>query len=151
MKSIESRYATVKLNLIESAVAMPEKDYSYKLTPPQRSFGNWIEHNIEMNYRLCSSIPGETISKEKLVKDTAPKAALEKGLKESFNYCDKVFSSMTDEKALTEVTHTNGQKVLPANVMIGLLNSWNQHYGNIVGYLRTKGITPPSTARSQKK
>lgn len=151
MKSIQTRYATAKLNLIESAEAMPESDYSYKLTPPQRSFANWIEHNIEMNYNLCSSLKGEKSPKEKFVKDTAPKAALEKGLKESFQYCDSVFVSMTDEKALKEVTTPSGQKILPANIMIGLLNSWNQHYGNLVGYLRTKGVTPPSTARSQKK
>lgn len=150
MQSIQSRYATARLNLIESAAAMPEADYSYKLTSPQRSFGNWIEHNIEMNYNLCSSIKGESAPKEKFVKDTAPKASLENGLKDSFSYCDSVFSSMTDEKALTEVTGAGGRKVLPANIMIGLLASWNQHYGNLVGYLRTKGITPPTTARAQK-
>jgi uncharacterized damage-inducible protein DinB len=27
----------------------------------------------------------------------------------------------------------------------------NEHYGNIIVYLRLKGIVPPSTARVQKK
>jgi hypothetical protein len=33
--------------------------------------------------------------------------------------------------------------------MIGVVVSGNEHYGNLVGYLRSKGITPPSTAHKK--
>jgi hypothetical protein len=150
MQSILSRYQTAKLNLMESAAAMPEADYGFKLTPAQRTFGEWMEHNIEMNYNLCSILLGQAAPKEKIKHGVTAKAELESGLKESFGYCDGAFQSMTDEKALKEMDAGGGRRVLPASTMIGLLINWNEHYGNLVGYLRTKGITPPSTARAQK-
>jgi hypothetical protein len=33
--------------------------------------------------------------------------------------------------------------------MLGFLTNMASHYGNMVGYLRAKGVTPPSTARAQ--
>jgi hypothetical protein len=149
MQSILPRYETAKLNLIETAALMPEADYSYKLTPPQRSFGGWIEHNIGMNYNLCSSAMGKTAPSMKKYQATA-KAELEQGLKESFAYCDELFKNMTDQKSLQPV-ESGGKKVYPVNVMIGLVVNWNEHYGNLVGYMRSKNLVPPSTARAQKQ
>ncbi len=150
MQSILPRYETAKKNLIESAELMPAGDYGYKLSPPQRSFGEWIEHNVSMNYGQCSALRGEAPPKDKMPKGMTAKADLEAALKESFEYCDKAFMPMDDQKALMERDAPGGKKMVPANTMIGLLNSWNQHYGNLVGYMRTKGLTPPSTARAQK-
>ncbi len=150
MTSILARYNTAKLNLIETAAAMPEADYGFQLTPAQRSFAEWMEHNVEMNYGLCSTLLGQAVPKDKIKHGIQSKSALEASLKESFTYCDSGFQAMTDEKALREVDAGGGRKVLPASVMIGLLINWNEHYGNLVGYLRTKGITPPSTARAQR-
>ena len=150
MKSILPRYATAKLNLIETAAAMPEADYSFKLTPPQRSFANWMEHTAEMNYGVCSSILAEPTPKDKVHAGMTAKGDLEKALKESFDYCDRAFHSMTDAKALSEIDAGSGRKVVPASSMIGLLIALNEHYGNLVGYMRSKGITPPTTARAQR-
>jgi hypothetical protein len=33
--------------------------------------------------------------------------------------------------------------------MLGFLTNMASHYGNMVGYLRAKGVTPPGTARAQ--
>lgn len=150
MKAILPRYATAKLNLVETAAAMPAPDYEFKLTPVQRSFAGWMEHNVEMNYNLCSTLLGEPAPKDKVKKGEMSKPVLEKALEESFAYCDKGFNSMNDEKALKEMDGASGRKIVPASIMIGLLNSWNEHYGNLVGYMRVKGITPPTTARAQR-
>jgi hypothetical protein len=149
MSAIQPRYNTAKLNLIESAQAMPAESYSYRLTPEQRSFGEWIEHNVGMNYNLCSQGLGQPAPRTVTLSPT-DKDALVKAITASFQYCDALFLNTTDEKALAPLD-VDGRKVYPVNVMIGLLASWNAHYGNIVGYLRTKGIVPPSTARARKK
>lgn len=150
VKSILPRYATARLNLIEAAEAMPEADYSYRLTPQQRSFGEWIDHNARMNYNLCSQAAGEPGPRMGRFSGASSKADLVEALKASFNYCDPIFQNMTDKKALSPVS-AELNDVYPVNHLIGLLVNWNEHYGNLVGYLRTKGITPPSTARAQKK
>jgi len=32
-----------------------------------------------------------------------------------------------------------------------MISHTNEHYGNLVTYMRLKGMVPPSTARSQKQ
>jgi hypothetical protein len=148
MQSILPKYNTARLNLIETAEFMPAGDYSFKLTPAQRSFGEWIDHNISMNYSLCARVEGKPANAKKPA--SMSKDDLVAALKESFQYCDTVFQGMTDEKAMQPV-ESGGRSVLPADTMISLLVNWNEHYGNLVGYLRTKGIVPPTTARAAKK
>jgi hypothetical protein len=139
-----ARYNAVKQNLIETAEAMPEVDYAYKLSPAQRNFGAWIEHTAAGNFSSCAGIKG--VKPEAHAMESKAKADLQKMLQESFAFCDEAFNSMDDQKALAAV---NGK--YPVTAMVGLVAGLNEHYGNLVGYLRTKGITPPSTARAAKK
>lgn len=151
MQSVLGRMQTAKLNWIETAEAMPAADYGFKLTPPQRSFAQWLEHNIDMNYGQCSLIhatPNPDAGKK--FHGVTSKEELAAGLKASFEYCEAAFKAQTDATAVKPVAEGARKPVYPVNVMVGLVVNWNEHYGNIVGYLRTKGITPPTTARAQK-
>lgn len=152
MDSLRPRYHLAKLNLVEAAELMPESEYRYRLTPPQRSFAEWMEHNIVMNYNLCGAALNvkAPVDPRKFQGVTA-KAELVQGLKDSFAFCDALYEDMTDARALETVTPPQGKPFARVNHMIGLVVNWNQHYGNLVGYLRTKGITPPSTARVQRE
>jgi hypothetical protein len=58
---------------------------------------------------------------------------------------------MTDDVALKAGAVDSKPSAAPVNAMVGLLTNMASHYGNMVGYLRAKGITPPSTARGMKK
>lgn len=151
-ESFVARYNSVKQNLIESAAAMPEDQYSYKLTPAQRSFGDWIGHTVMLNQGQCSAAKGVATPPMDHSKHSASasKAELQRSLKESFDLCDAVWKEMTDQKALAQVD-IGGKKSYPVAAMMTLLANLNSHYGNLVGYMRTKGIVPPSTARSMKK
>ena len=150
MQAILPRFDTVRLNLVEAAELMPEDSYTYHLTPPQRSWAEWISHNIQMNYNQCGRIHTAPAPDAKEWEGVSAKAELVAGLKESFAYCEGAFKAMTDEKALQSAAPAGGRPVVPAGIMIGLLNSWNEHYGNMVGYLRTRNLVPPSTARAAK-
>jgi hypothetical protein len=147
--AVMARYKTIRQNLIESAEAMPEDAYSFRLTPPQRPFGEWIGHTAMGNYNYCAMIKGQPVDMHAL-HGLEGKAALSKALTQSFEFCDSALKDMDDHKALTEVT-IGDKKVYPVQGMIGLVSSGNEHYGNIVGYMRSKGITPPSSARAAKK
>jgi len=101
------------------------------------------------NYNYCAMIKGQPVDMHAL-HGLEGKAALSKALTQSFEFCDSALKDMDDRKALTEVT-IGDKKVYPVQGMIGLVSSGNEHYGNIVGYMRSKGITPPSSARATKK
>jgi hypothetical protein len=147
--AVMARYKAIRQNLIESAEAMPEGDYGFRLTPPQRPFGEWISHTAVGNYNYCAIIKGQPADTHAMHGLTG-KAEIQKALVDSFAFCDSALKDMDDRKALTEVT-LGDKKVYPVQGMIGIVASGNEHYGNIVGYLRSKGITPPSSARAASK
>lgn len=148
--AVMNRYNGIRQNLIESAEAMPEEGYSFRLTAPQRPFSEWIGHAAMGNYGYCSVIKGETPPDVHHLHALTGKAELSQALAQSFAYCDSALKGMDDRKALAAVT-LGEEKVYPVQGMVNLVSSGNEHYGNIVGYLRSKGITPPSSARAAKK
>ena len=149
--ALKGSYGRVKLNLIETADVMPEADYAFKLTPAQRSFGEWIGHTALSAYNGCSAMQGAAQPEAaKALHDLKAKADLQRALKESFDYCDAAFKSLDDKKASTEVSTGTGN-IYPATSMVGLVGGLNEHYGNLVGYMRSKGVVPPSSARAMKK
>jgi hypothetical protein len=148
--AVMNRYKGIRQNLIESAEAMPEEGYGFRLTPPQRPFGEWIGHVAMGNYNFCGVIKGEKPPDTHHLHALTGKAELSKALVESFEYCDAALKGMDDRKAMAEAT-VGDKKVYPVQGMVNLVSSGNEHYGNIVGYLRSKGITPPSSARAAKK
>ena len=137
-----ARYTAAKQNLIASAEAMPESDYPFKLSQAQRPFSEWIAHTAMGNYSFCAAIGG-TVADVHKMSDAASKADLQKALQASFDFCDAAIKTLDDQKALA----ANKDGKYPVNAMFGLIAGLNDHYGNIVGYLRSKGITPPSSAR----
>ena len=147
--AVDPQYETAQRNFVEAAEAMPEADYGYRLTPAQRPWGEWINHSAGMNLRMCGQMKGETPPAQSNGGDMS-KPALVKAIRESFAYCHAVIDGISEEAALKEVM-AGTRKTTPLALMVAQLAQLNSHYGNMVGYLRTKGITPPSTARNQKK
>jgi DinB superfamily len=129
----------IRHNLEAAADAMPADKYSYRLTPDQMSFGEWIIHSAQRNFNDCATLKSEKppVTAEQLaaLKD---KAEIAKALKDSFAYCDTALNGITDQKALASPQ--------TAYAFLHILIHNNEIYGNIVGYLRTSGIVPPSTA-----
>ena len=65
-------------------------------------------------------------------------------LSEAFAYCDRAYETLTDESAVEMVKFMGGD-----NPKLGVLNT-NQvhtieHYGNLVTYMRIKGLVPPTS------
>lgn len=147
MSAVRLQYENVKRNFVEASKVMPEENYDYRLTPAQRPYGEWVGHTAGMVTRMCATAKGETApaahgamkSKDEMVK----------AVEAAFGYCDSVIGSMNDAAALRVVSETPKRTALDS--LVGLIAAVNSHYGNMVGYMRTKGIVPPSTARMQKK
>jgi hypothetical protein len=150
-EAVKARYQGMKQNLVETADLFPDADYDYKLTPAQRTFGEWIGHTALATYSACAGIKGEKVPEaaQKAAKAHS-KAEASKALREAFAYCDASLEGMTDAKAMAAID-LGGKPVYPAQGMVALIANTNEHYGNLVGYVRSKGMVPPSTARAAKK
>jgi len=151
--SIKSGGDIVKGYLTKAAEMVPAEKYGFKpagVVPEVRSFGQLIGHIANANYLFCGSTIGQEMKGETgpggvdFEKKTA-KADLQKALADSFAFCDKAYAAATDATAGQAVT------TLPIGptTKLGALafnNAHNfEHYGNIVTYLRTMGMVPPSS------
>ena len=143
----------IKINVIKAAEKMPAEEYSFRPTPEIRSYGELIAHVADANYLFCSAALGEKNAGPKLEdavkKDAASKskAAIVEALTASFAYCDKAFSSLTDQSA-SETVKFFGQDRARIGVLSFNTSHDFEHYGNIVTYLRLKKIVPPSSERN---
>ncbi|MBI3667232.1 MAG: DinB family protein [Acidobacteria bacterium] len=146
---ITERFNGIRLNLEESAELMPEEKYSFRLTEPQRTFGEWIAHTAMGNYSICAEIKGEKAPEAaQHAHDLKTKTEISQALKESFAYCAEVLKGMNDQKALAPAGPNH---VPPVRAMVLLVSADNEHYGNLVGYLRASNLVPPSTTRAERE
>ena len=132
-------FSSVRKNLEASAEAMPADKYSFRLTPDQMTFGQWLIHSIERNYTDCATLKGEPVPDlQKQAAALKDKPEISKALKDSFAYCAAALETLDDQKVISS------PQMSYAFMHIAVHN--NEIYGNVVGYLRFSGIVPPSTA-----
>jgi uncharacterized damage-inducible protein DinB len=149
----KAMHATIRRNLAEAAASMPVQEYAFRPTPQVRTFGQLVGHVVSANFFFCSQAKGEKPPATANYEQIADKAALVKALNESLNYCDQVYEATTD--ATFNQSITIGSGVAATNTVRGAVLMFNvthnnEHYGNIVVYMRLKGHVPPSTARAQQ-
>ena len=136
-------YTTVKNYILQSAEKMPEENYSFKPAPRVRTFGQILGHVAEEQYIYCGAAKGEQKAAD-VEKTKTSKADLLAALTESFAYCDTAYDSLTDATAVEMVKRGKRQRTR-LWILWGNTVHDNQHYGNLVTYLRIKGLVPPST------
>lgn len=134
----------VKNNIIRSAEKMPEENYSYKPTPDIRSFGEILAHVADAQYLFCSAALGEKNPSPGVEKNKHTKAEITGALEEAFAYCDRAYNGMTDAN-MGQVVKALGADRSRAGLLAFNTDHAFEHYGNLVTYLRLKGIVPPSS------
>src|SRR6516162_8179191 len=137
-------YERTKGILLRSAEKRPEENYSFKPVDTVRSYGQIIGHLADAQYLFCSTAAGEKNPDLKIEKTKTSKADLIAALKEGFAYCDKVYNGMTDAAA-TQMVKFFGNDVPKFAVLSVNIGHNMEHYGNLVPYMRIKGIVPPTS------
>lgn len=134
----------VKGFLLRSAEKMPEEHFGFKPTDAVRSFGQILGHAADSHYRFCSIVLGEQNPAPKVEATRTSKRDLIAALNDSLAYCDKAYDTMTDASA-TQMVKVFGLDMPKLGVLtVNNLHSV-EHYGNLIVYLRMKGIVPPSS------
>ena len=145
-------YLSVRKYMLETAREMPAGDYGFRPAPTVRTFAQQIAHVADDQYNLCGPVRGETKARRyQAIEETLKtKEELVPALEAAFAYCDAAYDSVTDANAGEMVQFFKASKT-----KFGMLN-WNtwhtwEHYGNLVVYLRIKGMVPPSSAPNKNK
>jgi uncharacterized damage-inducible protein DinB len=139
-------------NIARAAEKMPEEFYGLRPGPQTevRTYGQVVGHLADFNYMWCAQAKGEKNPNEgNDFEKVTSKADLVKAINGALSYCDGVYAALTDASGMQmiEVTQENGkqQRVLRiSQLMLNVFHN-NEHYGNIVTYLRIKSIVPPSS------
>jgi hypothetical protein len=144
--SEKALYSFVSAAVVGAAEKMPEENYSFKPTPEIRSFGQLVGHQADEAYFFCSQALGEENPVKGIEKTKTSKADLVAALKDGVAYCNKAYGTMTDAKGSQVVKFFNFDM---ARLTLFSLNTAHadEHYGNMVTYLRLKGIVPPTSEK----
>ena len=149
---LHNAFNTNRKNIEKSAEKVSEDLYGLRPGPQEevRTFGQILGHLANFNYMWCSQAkgeknPGQGSDFEKL----ASKAALLRALSDAFTYCDTAYAALTDASGLEVITVTqeSGRKAQVPRMSLLVLNYGhnNDHYGNLVTYMRIKSIVPASS------
>ena len=143
--SIRAQYGPVKNNIVAAAEQMPEELYGFQPTEDVRTFGQLIGHVAFAQFNICSGLVGQDNPypgnpEEQLT----TKAELVAVIKQAFAFCDPAYAGATDA-TLGDAVSFFGQTAVRHYPLTYALVHANEHYGNIVTYMRINGLVPPSS------
>lgn len=127
-----------------AADRMPEEEYGFKPDPASRSFGQILGHIADANYLFCSPVLGENNPPPGIEKNKTSKAELMAALRDAFAYCSRAYNALNDANA-QELVKAFGQERNKLGVLWFNASHNLEHYGNLVVYMRLKGLVPPSS------
>lgn len=143
-------YTNIANFIARTAAMVPAEKFTWQPTPEVRSFARLFAHIVDDNNGACSAIAGVTPpatrmdtgnEKDGWAANKMTKADLEKALADSVAVCNKAFAA---------VDQTNMMEMQGRRTKIGMLiyntSHINEHYGNLVTYLRLNNMVPPSSA-----
>ncbi len=148
---------SIEKNITEAAEAMPEERFNF--TPDSlhiqgsayegvRTFAGQVKHLATDNFAIWSPLTGDPLpAGAKDVngpEELKSKAEIIGYLKESFALGHRAIATLTAENAL-EMVPFRGRKLPRLDLVFFALTHANDHYGQMVVYLRMCGIIPPAS------
>ena len=142
--AMQSNWQQITGNILAAAMEMKEADYAFRPIATVRTFGELIGHIAGAQFSICAAALGEPARAEDAVeKNAKTKADLVAALKESNTYCARAYTQ--SGKSLSTSTVLFGSPSTRAGAMVLNVVHDGEHYGNIVTYMRMKGLVPPSS------
>jgi hypothetical protein len=149
----------VEREVVSAAEAMPDDKFNFAPTQGEfkgvRTFAQQVKHIAAVNYMLGAAIlmekPPLDLEGENGPAKFTSKADCVQFLKDSFTYARKALSSIDESNVLGQVPSPFGpNKVSRLGLSVIAISHPNDHYGQMVEYLRMNNIIPPAS-RPQKK
>jgi len=143
VSTAQTFFSVAKNDVLKSADKIPDNLWSYRPTPEIRTLAQLFAHIADGQYEFCGPAKGETLNTT-IEKTAETKAEIVAALKDAFSYCDAVLAKMTPATAVETVTFF-GRPMTRIGIMDFNTAHTMEHYGNLVTYMRLKGIVPPSS------
>lgn len=131
--------------ITKAAEQMPEADYAFKPTPAVRSFGQLIGHLADGQTIICGAALALTSNAAEgdIENKVTAKADLIAALRKSTDLCTRAYAQ--PDASTTGMVKLFGQDKTRFAALVRNTVHDGEHYGNIVTYLRIKGMVPPSS------
>lgn len=138
-----SMFGGLRKIVLRAAELMPEAHYGYTPVETTRTFGRIAAHIAQSQNAMCAAAQAEKPAPREYEKTHTTKAQLIEALTESFARCEQAYGALNDETVLQQV------KVMGDKSRLGVLDTnmlhTVEHYGNMVTYMRMKGLVPPTS------
>ena len=135
-----------KAAIVAAAEKMKAEDYEFAPTTGVRTFGQLVGHVADAQYLFCSAASGETDPAPDIEKSKKSKDDLVAALKKAMAYCDNVYTGTTDSNVAQVVKFFGGERTRLNVLSFNTMHNY-EHYGNMVTYMRIKGLVPPTSER----
>jgi hypothetical protein len=146
--AVREIFARQQKNLIAAVETMPADKFGYSPTPAQMPFGHLVLHIATTNIELCSKAASMPPPPVRPAPET-DKDRLQAALTRSFLFCEAALNKVDDSKLGNTVEIFGGKQVSIAYALIGLTNSWADHYSEAAMYLRLNSLLPPTAQPSK--
>jgi DinB superfamily len=149
-QSVRDLWEEAKRNLIGSTKVMPEDKYGFRPVATVRTYGEILAHLAGANFVFCAAARGEKSprAEDEFEKSAKTRAQIVKAVEDSISYCETAYRALTDRTAAEMIEAPfGGAKTARVAALMGNTGHIQEHYGNLVTYLRINGLVPPSSAR----
>ena len=146
VSTVRAVYEQMTGYIARAADQMTEANYAFKPTADVRTFGQLIGHVAGAQQMICAAALGEKQGNEDdIEKSATTKAALVAAMKKTTEHCRRAYAQ-TDAAAAGQTTLFGQQNTRLYALMLNASHN-SEHYGNLVTYMRMKGMVPPSSQR----
>lgn len=145
VRSLSDQYAHGRDLLMATAELLDAELYAYRPAEEVRSSGQILAHIANSQLTFCALAAGEERPTTEYFEDTrTTKPEILDALEQGFSYCDQVFNETRDADLPAERTLFETDTTVLGVLVFNLKHNDN-HYGNLVTYMRLNGIVPPSS------
>jgi uncharacterized damage-inducible protein DinB len=136
--------------IVAVAEAMPADKYNFAPTNGEfktvNTFGQQLTHTAEAQYYFFGGFGTKaTIDPKSLAKLTS-KDEIVKALKDSFAFAQQATDTITPENAFEKIEERDGTNTR-ASITAFSIGHTENHYGQMIEYLRMNGIIPPASRK----
>ncbi len=140
--ALRQEWSAIVSNIRRSAELMPDSSYTFRPVPTVMSFAELLVHVSITQNSTCASTLGVPVPTDSVKTERASKAELRRFFEASLAFCLKAYQQ--------NIAAMDDQPQESSKRYFGLVHNTahvNEHYGNMVTYLRILGHVPPSSAR----
>ena len=135
---------------VGAASAMPADKFNFAPSASMgkydgvRTFAAEIKHVTEANYYYGHAFGGGNAKSRADIEKLTSRDEILQALKDSFAYLHAGIATITPMNAFAD---TDGKGTTRAGAAAGVIAHMNDHYGQMVEYLRMNGLVPPASQR----